>query len=319
MRAGLLCIISALAILVAGFPHAARAGAPDPYQIYDRARAVWAASSYPPYISYTIDVSVNDHGVVKQKHYRALYETARNRVFVDTVSEEERVDPHTPEGVNFSLEPKRQQKTLFKRRVGRPESAVDFLGVPMLAPNYSFGVVTFVPKVAESDADRAALVEEIRREFNDPMTPQKAAELNRGAGLQQIASVVSAQRDYQITYDGVEPIDGTPCYHLSLRPVHLSDRLRLRELWVDQSSYAIRRIQTAGNFTNDRFPWTIEVATIGGAEYLVSEQTEQPVSDGPHTYQSAQVSFQGMAPAAAPEHPWDLVTPAPADLLAEPR
>lgn len=306
-------------MLFAFAPGLARAGAPDPYQIYDRARAVWAASSYPPYVSYTIDVSVNDHGVVKQNHYRALYDTSRNRVFVDTVSEEEHVDPHVPNGVNFSLEPKRQQRTLFKRRVGRPESAVDFLGVPMLAPNYSFGVVTFVPKVAETDADRAALVEEIRREFKDPMTPQKAAELNRGTGLQQIASVVSAQRDYRITYDGIEPIDGTPCYHLSLRPVHPSDQLRLRELWVDQATFAIRRIQTDGNFENDRYPWTIDVATIDGAEYLVSEQTKRPVSDGPHTYQSAEVSFQGMAPAAAPEHPWDLVTPPPADLLAEPQ
>lgn len=113
---------------------------PEPYQIYAHARFDWASQQYPPYVSYTIAVDVNERGVAKSNHYRAIYDARYDRVHVEAVSEEERVDPHVPTGVDMSLDPKRAWKTLFKYPGGHPDEAVDYLGVPMLAPNYSFGV-----------------------------------------------------------------------------------------------------------------------------------------------------------------------------------
>jgi hypothetical protein len=299
-------------------PRAVFADAPDPYQIYARARETWASSRYPSYVTYTIAVTVDDKGVQKANHYQALYDAGHNQVFVNAVSAEEQLDPHFADGVNMSLEPKRQFKTLFKKRVGRPEDAVDYLGVPMLAPNYSFGVSTYVPQIASTSADQAALVQEIRREFNDPMSAQKAQELGQSEGLKQIAIVVSAQRDYHIVYDGTENVDGAGCYHLSLQPARRSDRLRLRELWIDTQTYATRKLVTQGNFADDRIPWLVSFATIDGAQYIAQETAERPVSVGRYTYDQASIAFQAIAASDPPRHPWDLVTPA-ADVLLEPQ
>jgi hypothetical protein len=306
-----------LAILLPALSRGVLANVPDPYQIYARARDVWSSARYPSYVSYTIAVTVDDKGVQKTEHYQALFDASRDKVFVNPVSEEEQADPHTPSGINEWLEPKRKFQTLFKRPVGRPEAAIDFLGVPMLAANYSFGIAPYVPQIASTQADQAALVEEIRREYNDPMSAQKQADLQAGEGLKQIANVVSEQRDYRIVYDGIENVNGSACYHLSLQPIHASNLLRLRALWIDTQTYATIRLVTQGNFSDDAIPWTVTFTTIGGVPYIASETAQKPVSDGRYTYEQATISFQSVGATQAPEHPWDLVTPA-ADVLEEP-
>ena len=106
----------------------------DPYLVFERARQVWASQQYPRAVSYTIAVDVDDRGVTKTNHYRAIFDALLDRVYVDAVSEEERDHPYLPHGINLSIAPKRQFRTLFKRPVGRPQRAVDYLGVPVLAP-----------------------------------------------------------------------------------------------------------------------------------------------------------------------------------------
>ncbi|HVA33554.1 MAG TPA: hypothetical protein VNG31_05365, partial [Candidatus Baltobacteraceae bacterium] len=70
--------------------------APNPYQIYARARSVWLSAHYPTYLSYTIAVTVEENGVSKANHYRAIYDALHDRAYVEAVSEEERADPHVP-------------------------------------------------------------------------------------------------------------------------------------------------------------------------------------------------------------------------------
>jgi hypothetical protein len=291
----------------------------DPYQIYARARAVWQAQSCPPYVSYLIVVNVDERGTPKANHYRAAFDAVHDRVYTEAVSEEEATDPHTPDGINMTIDPKRQFQTLFKKKVGNPERAVDYLGVPILAPNYSFGIAPFVPQVASSQPDQAALVQEVRREFNDPMGAQQAHDLQNAEGLKEIGHVSSTDREYDITYDGVETIDGSSTYHLSLRPVHPSALLRLREMWIDTQTYATRRLVTQGNFANDSIPWVVTFARVDGVQYIATEQAQQPVSVGRHTYDRAAISFQAIAPASPPQHdPLTGVVPSGA-LLEEPQ
>jgi hypothetical protein len=311
-------VLLAIAALTLSLPAGARAAAPDPYQIFAHARAVWVSQRYPHYLSYTIAVDVNEKGTQKANHYRATYDALHDHVYANTVSQEERLDPHVPTGVNMSLEPKRQFQTLFKKRVGDPEEAVDYLGVPMLAPNYSFGIAQYVPQDASSGTNQAALVEAIRRQFNDPMGPKQAQDLSDASGLKEIGNVASTDRAYTITFDGIETVNGRQTYHLSLRPVHLSDRLRLREIWIDTQSYDTCRLVTQGNFANDTVPWVIDFADIGGAQYIVSENAEKPVSVGPHTYEQASISFEGITAVQPPmRYLWNPVTPVK-NVLVEP-
>jgi hypothetical protein len=292
--------------------------APNPYQIYARARAVWESQRYPQYVSYIVVVNVDDKGVPKANHYNAAFDAVHDRVYTNVVSEEEQLDPHVPDGVNMSIDPKRQFRTLFKRRVGRPEQAVDYLGVPMLAPNYSFGIAPFVPQIASSQPDQAALVEEIREQFDDPMSAQKAQQLANASGLKEIGHVESTNSDYIITYDGIESVDGRDAYHLSLRPSHPSARLRLREIWIDTQTYATSKLETQGNFANDSIPWVITFADVDGAQYIATEDAQEPVSDGRYTYDRATITFQAITPGTLPiRDPNDQLMPV-GQLLEEP-
>ncbi len=271
---------------------------PDAYQLYARARAVWLSQHYPASIAYTIAVAVDDHGVVKTNHYKAFYDSTRANIDVDPVSVEEHNDPHTPSGVNMSIRPKRNFQTIFVKPVGRPEDAVDFLGVPHLAPNYSFGIAPQI--VAANDqsdaAKRAALVRAIREQYNDPMSQQKNQQLEKTEPLKEIANVATSNRNYVVTFAGMEYLNGRDMYHLSLRPVHSPLRLRLRELWVDTQTFATSQLVTEGNF--NRFgsvPWTVTFQNIDGAQYIASESANSTVTVGLHTYRSATITFESIA------------------------
>ena len=294
--------LAALALTFGNGP--AIAAQPDPYQIFAHAREVWLAQQYPPFVSYTIVVTVSQGSTVKSNHYSATYDAMRDRVYVDAVSAEERQAPHTPTGINQWLEPKRQYTTLFRRHVGNAEESVDALGVPMLAPNYSFGVAPYVPQVASSTTDRSALVAEIRREFNDPMPAGRNDDLNAGSGPKEIGRVVSTLHSYTMTYAGIETVDGVDAYHLTLRPTHAPDRLRLREMWIDVQTFGTVRVVTQGNFADARIPWLVTFGLVGGAQYIVSEQALAPVGTGAHAYTSAMVAFDNITTAAQPQYLW---------------
>ena len=313
---------------------------PDPYQIYAQARAVWASQRYPAFLAYTIAVSVDERGTQKTRHYRAFYDAADDRVHVYGVSEEEQQSPHVPDGINLSVDPKRNFHTLFSKRVGSAEEAVDYLGVPMLAPNYSFGIEPYVPPSAATQADQAALVEAVRREFDDPMPSDKAAQLDEDAAPKEIGHVVSTERAYRITYDGLQPIDGSDAYHLLLQPLRAPDEFRLREIWIDPQTFTTRAILTQGNFAGTTpwlvnsalldeasrlvnvpllgtVPWLVTFSLVDGAQYISSEEALRPVRVGAHTYDRAAIAFQGIRAEAGLSSVWHPLVP-PAGVLREP-
>jgi hypothetical protein len=290
----------------------------DPYRVFAQARQVWISQHYPPYLTYRIAVTVVERGVQKASHYSATYDALHDRIYVDPVSDEERDNPHVPTGTNMTLEPKRNWMTLFKKHVGQAEEAVDFLGVPMLAPNYSFGIAPYVAPSVASQADQAALVAEIRRQFNDPIASGRTQELDKISSLREIGRVVSTNRDYTISFDGIEPLEGCTAYHLSLRPTHAPDRLRLRELWVDTQTFATCRLLSSGNFTNSGAPWLITFANVGDTQYIASESVATPIKVGLHTYDQATVSFEAItAQQFAARYPTRSIEPA-TNVLIEP-
>jgi hypothetical protein len=270
----------------------------DPYQVFSQARNVWAAQRYPQYLTYTVTVRVNERGVEKSKHYHLAYDAKNAKIYVNPVSDEERTEPPDPYGFTIHLLPKRQHQTLFDKRVGNPGEAVDYLGVPMISPTYSFGMSA---TAFEEDRDPDALVQEIRKEFNDPTPPLKAQELATSGGLKTIAVVTGHKRAYDARFDDIEQIDGHDCYHLTLRPLYPSPRLRLRELWIDTQNYETRQLVTAGNFTGSAVPWTIDFTDSNGSMYIESETANAPVGVGDHRYQQASVTFDDVTAAQRPD------------------
>ncbi len=271
--------------------------APNPYQIFDHARSVWAQQRYPQYLTYTVTVRVTESGVDKARHYHLAYDVQNAKIYVNPVSDEERVAPPDPNGMTFHLLPRRQGKVLFDKKVGHPSEAVDYLGVPMISPTYSFGMSS---AAFEGDRDPDALVQEIRREFADPTPAAQAEQLSANGPLKTIALVTGYRRRYLVSFAGMESVNGRDCYHLLLTPAYDSPQLRLRELWVDAQTYETLKLVSAGNFTGSVVPWTVTFANIGGALYIASESAMAPVGVADHRYQQASVSFDAVSGGTRP-------------------
>ena len=260
--------------------------APDAYAIFERAREAFAAQRYPNTVAYTVTVdAVDSSGAKRQRHYHEYWDGTDGSVAVKPpISDEQLLHPYKPSaGVNF-----------MGWNVGGPRvgtGARDLIGVPLLAPNYSFGLAAYVPP---SKLTPAQLVSQVRAQYHDP-SPQKVDRLARNSGLKTIAIVTTSARAYRISLVGIEA-DGTAHdYHLLLQPVHDPLKYRLRDLWVDTQTYALRRLRIGANFTDtatEGVPWMVRFAQNGGNTYIAEEDAEKPIK-GYHgvMYSKYSVSF----------------------------
>jgi hypothetical protein len=264
----------------------ASAADPDPYAIFGQARVAWELQIYPRTVSYDTVVDVLEAGTHKVERYTTTYDALADAVTVDPVSDYERAHPPSGRGINLGIP---ILGGLLK--IGKPDPPIDFLGVPELAPNYSFGLAKFVPTRQKTDAE---LIAEIRAKYHDPApTPTP----NASSGLREIGYVNVFQRDYIMTYLGIESVAGTPAYHLGLQPVRDPHRFRLRELWIDKKSYLVHKLVTAGNFVTGPGPgvtWTVMFVDVGGARYIADERTAQPMQFRGLRYVRSEVRFENL-------------------------
>ncbi|MGZ3504356.1 MAG: hypothetical protein ACXVAW_07310 [Vulcanimicrobiaceae bacterium] len=263
---------------------------PDPYGIFNQARAVWEQARYPSYMRYNVVVRVDENGTPRISHYHLLYDAVNDYVSFDAVSEEERDHPHVaPPGVNFGI-------NIFGGflPVSKPEEPVDYLGVPELAPNYSFGIAKYVPGRPHDSKD---LVQEIRREYHDPAPAATAPPPS--SDLKVIGNVEAMRRDYVMTYDGIEPVNGHDDYHVSLRATHDPKRFRLRELWVNDKSFMTDKLVSDGNFAEgpgQSVRWNVTFAQVDGAPVIVSESTDATLRLHRRGYSNISIAFAQMTP-----------------------
>lgn len=282
--------------------------APDPYTIFAQARNVWEHQPYPPYLSYTVAVTVDSGAAPKTEKYHSAFDATTGVIWVDPISDFEVAHPATGKGVNLFL--------IFGQ-LNKPEPPEDFLGVPMLAPTYSFGMAPFVPVIPEDELTPMQIVAQVRRAFHDPNprnTP--AARQSPSKGLRVIADLTVFQREYTITLVGIQSVAGHRCYHLALVPTHARHTYRLRDLWIDTTTAATIKLREAINFVNGPgtdVPWTVTFGSINGAQYVRRERADAPMSYRGLTYTHASLAFEAISAASAP--PPSMIVPATNDLI----
>ena len=294
---------------------AAAIGSPDPYAIYARARDRWAQQSYPRYLSYSVVISGDGPAGIATNTYASFVDTVSGTINVRATSIEEAAHPYVPHGANLNVNLKisyTRHPKLFSPptadgdngdihvsrtvRVTKREQ-FDLLGVPRLSPTYSFGL----------RPDEAV---------------QRSASTTPPPGLKTIASITAVRRDYDIAYAGIQAIDGTPCYHLTLAPRRDPEHFRLRELWIDAQSYTTRQALVQGNFTTGpgpALPWLIHFGEIDNATYVTREEALHPLRYLGRTYSNVSVRFADLQSAAAPDITWRLsLFETSGDILREP-
>jgi hypothetical protein len=298
-------------MLLAAVGAAAALSVPNPYDIYARARARWAAQRYPRFLAYDVKISGNSGNALVTNTYASTADTQSGEINVRATSAEEAANPYVPHGADFKV----KLKVTYSRRtqLDHPSAGgdvqisktvrvtqreqFDLLGVPMLSPEYSFGL----------SSDRAVAT---------PSTPLPAP------GLKTIAAVTAVRRDYDIRYDGIDTVDGAACYHLQLTPDREPSRYRLRQLWIDAQTFAPRQAAVQGNFTagpGPQLPWLIHFAMAGDLTYIQDESAMTPVKYLGRTYSNVTIAFENVQPRDRLGSLWTLsMFRTSGDVLTEP-
>jgi hypothetical protein len=283
---------------------------PDAYDLFVRARARWAAQQYPHYLSYDVKISGSAGDHVLTNTYTSVADTQTDLITVRATSAEEAAEPYVPHGVNV----KAKLKITYSRhtQLSHPSDdgdvhasktmnvtqreQYDLLGVPLLSPAYSFGLL-----------------------------PPQAIGKNPAAtapSLKTIASVTAVRRDYDVQYDGIETIDGATCYRLRLIPRREPSVYRLRQLWIDASTFTTRQALVQGNFTagpGPTLPWVIRFTVIDGAMCVASETAMRPVKYLGRTFSNVTLTFENVQPIGTPGALWTLsMFRTSGDVLKEP-
>src|SRR5581483_8034104 len=90
-------------MLPAAVGTAAALSAPNPYDIYARARARWAAQQYPRFLAYDVKISGAAGNPVVTNTYASTADTQTGAIHVRATSAEEAADPYVPRGVTVSV------------------------------------------------------------------------------------------------------------------------------------------------------------------------------------------------------------------------
>ena len=273
-------------ILLAGLPHHAIAqGAiqPDPEKIFERARLTWSGMTYPSLLDYHIAVTIDAGPLKRTDHYAGEAEPATGECRVHAFSVEEAANPYVPHGIDVRVRlsvaygtgrngigaKKPTPMTILDTNVNPTPSPITF-GVPDLSPLYSFGMRAGERHVAD---------------VADPTAPKT------------IGRVLVLNRRYDVRLIERAPVDGTDAYHLGLTPLSNPQENRLRDLWVDASTFDVLQARIAGNFTDKpaaTVPWLIRFRLIDGATYIASETAEAPLPDTPLTFDDVTISFEAV-------------------------
>jgi hypothetical protein len=270
-----------------GSPAAAPA-APDPYAIYERAQTFWFSQRYPTYLEYDVAVTVAQNGQERVERYKSSYDATDGAIWVDTVSDYERAHPVVVHGMNVCI---------LTFCATKPLPPIDFIGVPVLTPTYTFGMAPFIAAAPPSNEQSAQeLVTEIRHAFHDPYPRgRKPLAAPPKPGLPTIAHASTNAGAYDISLVGVENVDGHDCYHLALRPRRDPGRYRLRDVWVDEDTGATWRLREALNFVTGpgtTVGWTVDFDNLAGVQYIARETSDGPIEYQGQSYAQAIVSFQ---------------------------
>lgn len=228
---------------------------PDAYAIFQRARSAVSSAAYPRRLDYTVAISGYDGYAFREDHYRASYDANDGAIREFPISDEELASPPpVPRGINvrFTLAVCWFGCGGITIPAGHPPPSADLIGVPLLTPNYEFGLQ--FPQA---------------RTLPQPDSP--------ATDLRMIAVVSTRTRDYAVTLLDDPLLEGVPTYHLQLTPLRKPKANRLRDLWVDASDYLPRQAVVAGNFTDAPLtdvPWTISFTLFEGAPVIASETAD---------------------------------------------
>lgn len=235
-------------------PPAAAPGPSDPYAIFDASRKAWAAGAYSRYAEYVAVVSFHNGPKFVRRSWRTVEDIRHGYVYSGAFSREEQAHPYTPHGVVISIP--------FFGTLNKVEPA-DPIGQVAFAIDQDYGL---------APSDRRLV------STNSLSTIDK-----QSSKLQVIGHTGTAVRDYDVSLIETTVDAQGPEYHLRLIALRDPDRHRLRELWVDGTTWLPEEAVVAGIGNHPpltKVPWRIEYRQTQGATYIARETALADVDYG---------------------------------------
>jgi len=232
--------------------------------IFAKARLALYLRSYPRYVAYVVDVQANtNYGKRLHEGFRELLRTHDGALAVHSVPLYTSNAPPNPYGFSFfGMSPE-----------GKPSDHIDPpFGVPLMSAIYDFDLARGpTPK-----------------HYGGDVPPDEQPPI--------IGRIAVSAADYDVTLLGEDSIDDNAVYHLSLTPRDHPERNRVRELWVDERSYDVRKLVTDGIFDEGpatTVPWTVTFIDLHGWWFIRTESTTATTL-GPRHFIFGGTSYEGV-------------------------
>jgi hypothetical protein len=220
-------------------------GPSDPYAIFDAARRAWGAGAYPRYAEYVAVVSFHNGARSVRRTWKTTEDIRHGIVYSTAFSREESAHAYTPYGINISIP--------FLSALGRVEP-VDPIGHVAFAIDQDYGLAPGGRRVTSTTS-----LNTVDRQSSK---------------LPVIGHTGTVLRDYDVSLIETTVDDQGPEYHLRLTPLHDPDHYRLRELWVDGSTWLPEESVVAGIGNRPpltKLAWRVEYRQTQGATYIARE------------------------------------------------
>jgi len=242
---------------------------PEAERDFERARDWWRARTDVPYVRYGALVRYLHDGHVFDNWWDAKYRSRDGALSLMRLVDVDE-DRHRLAGVPFSIF---RIKIFDTNKDAEPIRLDD----PRVDPASSFGVITrfgkpYVPHPQASVAFGA---------LPDPRAPSPSPEPT--GDLREIGRIESSTRAYDVRLAATETIAGAPALHLTLVPLREPKLNRLRDLWLDPTTYRTVQARVQGILDGkpyDGIAWTIHYTVVEGRQYIQQIVADEPLKFG---------------------------------------
>ncbi|GAC1305262.1 MAG: hypothetical protein NVSMB19_16610 [Vulcanimicrobiaceae bacterium] len=265
---------------------------PSADAIFSAAKSAWRTRREAPYVAFNLRERYEWRGRTHdnwwQVSYRDMDRMLALRRLIVMDDERERL-----KGVGIGLHIKFHKQAAKADSFDTNASADAFpILEPQIEPNASFGLLKREPKMAlvgratplpatgPNAAPSAAPV------ATPTATPVKTASpylVATEKPLREVGRVEAVARDYAIAFAGSERVRGSETYHLSLTPLRNPHVYRLRDLWVESTTFATVQLAVQGLFDGrpyDDARWTVGFTPIDGRYYIQQIRADEPLRFG---------------------------------------
>lgn len=265
----------------------------QPETIFSRAKEVWRARTEAAFVSYSLRERYSWRNRTHDNWWQGAYRehdrnVALHRVIVPA-DEDQRL-----KGAPIRLNLHIHHGAANADSLDTNPSADAFpILDPLIEPNASFGLVRrdFKAKLVGPTTPLPGTRGSTPPPFASPTPAPLATQLESPSPaipgmdkpLRELAHVEAVARDYSIALQGTEHVRGVETYHLTLIPLRDPAIYRLRDIWVDTSSFSTVQLAVQGLFDGkpyDAARWIVDYVTIAGRAYVQQIHTDEQLRFG---------------------------------------